>query len=381
MLADPPHLSRHQSTPSTPPLSSSCFSHRSARLKTSNPSYHRNQQYSIIGLTNAAGTLVERYSYTAYGTLGIYDASGTVRTTSTYANRYTYTGREYDPDLNLYHFRARWYDPAMGVFLSRDPFHFVDGYNLYRLYIGLYGRDPLGLWRLQEDQDDKPTDKCKPMEYFAYLYKKMKQKQRDQWKGGGSMMLNGCIGATLSSLGYGDNAYDLNDGGKVIVPLDNCYDTLEKAKTRAATMNEEELCSSDESKCNIFGTPRTAKVIGFAFWDWAPGEPENPDGSGKPELPNELPKSPDGEGVNLTDCWPAILSYRGEGYFNFDFWYFHGGDNGYCVGANQGVTENTKMTVYVRSEELVVKLFEEYKEKKRFNKFYYCAVCEAPYDK
>ena len=52
--------------------------------------YHRNQQYSIIGLTNAAGTLVERYSYTAYGTLGIYDASGTVRTTSTYANRYTY---------------------------------------------------------------------------------------------------------------------------------------------------------------------------------------------------------------------------------------------------------------------------------------------------
>ncbi|MBL8855511.1 MAG: hypothetical protein JNK57_16205 [Planctomycetaceae bacterium] len=30
------------------------------------------------------------YSYTAYGTLGIYDPSGTVRTTSTYANRYTY---------------------------------------------------------------------------------------------------------------------------------------------------------------------------------------------------------------------------------------------------------------------------------------------------
>ncbi len=146
MLADPPHLSRHQSTTSTPPLSSSCFSHRSARLKTSNPSYHRNQQYSIIGLTNAAGTLVERYSYTAYGTLGIYDPSGTVRTTSTYANRYTYTGREYDPDLNLYHFRARWYDPATGGFISRDPLGYVDGMSMYRGYFGVQGRDYSGTW-------------------------------------------------------------------------------------------------------------------------------------------------------------------------------------------------------------------------------------------
>ncbi|MBL8890296.1 MAG: RHS repeat protein [Planctomycetaceae bacterium] len=107
--------------------------------------YHRNQQYSIIGLTNAAGTLVERYSYTAYGTLGIYDSSGTVRTTSTYANRYTYTGREYDADLNLYHFRARWYDPATGGFISRDPLGYVDGMSLYRGYFGLELMDPHGL--------------------------------------------------------------------------------------------------------------------------------------------------------------------------------------------------------------------------------------------
>ncbi len=106
--------------------------------------YHRNQQYSIVGLTNAAGTLVERYSYTAYGTLGIYDASGTVRTTSTYANRYTYTGREWDADLRLYHFRARWYDPATGGFISRDPLGYVDGMSLYRGYFGVKGVDPTG---------------------------------------------------------------------------------------------------------------------------------------------------------------------------------------------------------------------------------------------
>ncbi len=106
--------------------------------------YHRNQQYSIVGLTNAAGTLVERYTYTAYGTLGIYAANGTVRTTSSYNNRYTYTGREYDPDLKLYHFRARWYDPATGGFISRDPLGYVDGSSLYRAYFAPGSVDPSG---------------------------------------------------------------------------------------------------------------------------------------------------------------------------------------------------------------------------------------------
>jgi len=114
------------------------------RVKTSQTYYHRNQQYSIVGLTNAAGTLVERYTYNAYGTLGIYAANGTVRTSSTYANRYTYTGREWDAELRLYHFRARWYDPATDGFVSRDPLRYVDGMSLYRGYFVPYGTDPSG---------------------------------------------------------------------------------------------------------------------------------------------------------------------------------------------------------------------------------------------
>jgi len=81
---------------------------RAVSPKTVQPRYHRNQQFSIVGLTNAAGTLVERYTYTAYGTLSIHAPSGTSRSSSSYSNRYTYTGREWDPDLGLYHFRARW---------------------------------------------------------------------------------------------------------------------------------------------------------------------------------------------------------------------------------------------------------------------------------
>jgi RHS repeat-associated protein len=99
-----------------------------------------------VGLTNAAGTLVERYTYTAYGTPGIYAANGTVRTSSTYANRYTYTGREWDAELRLYHFRARWYDPSTGGFISRDPLGYVDGMSLYRGYFGIQGRDYSGMW-------------------------------------------------------------------------------------------------------------------------------------------------------------------------------------------------------------------------------------------
>ena len=104
-----------------------------------------------MALTNAAGTLVERYTYSAYGTLGIYDANGTVRSSSTYANRHTYTGREWDGDLRLYHFRARWYDPATGGFVTRDPLGYVDGMSLYRGYFGVQFIDAYGLWIVNRD--------------------------------------------------------------------------------------------------------------------------------------------------------------------------------------------------------------------------------------
>ena len=53
--------------------------------------YHRNQQYSIIALTDGVGAISERYAYSAYGELTVPDGSGTVQSGSD--NRYTYTGR------------------------------------------------------------------------------------------------------------------------------------------------------------------------------------------------------------------------------------------------------------------------------------------------
>ena len=106
------------------------------------------QQYSITALTDSLGTIKERYAYDAYGGLSIFDGSGTARTSTAEGNRYTYTGREWDEVLGLYHYRARIYLSQLGRFGSRDPIGYKGSFlNLYR-YVSctpLNGRDPLGL--------------------------------------------------------------------------------------------------------------------------------------------------------------------------------------------------------------------------------------------
>ena len=110
--------------------------------------FHRNQQYSITAITDGSGAISERYAYSAYGTPTITDASGTARTLSAVGNRYSYTGREWDETLALYHYRARIYDSVAGRFVSRDPIGFEGSpWNLYE-YVGsasLSKLDPSGL--------------------------------------------------------------------------------------------------------------------------------------------------------------------------------------------------------------------------------------------
>ncbi|TWT80045.1 tRNA(Glu)-specific nuclease WapA precursor [Planctomycetes bacterium CA13] len=107
--------------------------------------YHRGQQYSIIALTDGGGLVKERYAYDAYGTPTTLDAAGTALTTSAEDNRYTYTGREYDEALGLYHYRARMYDSGAGRFCSRDPIGFLGGsFGLYSNVFVLGDTDPSG---------------------------------------------------------------------------------------------------------------------------------------------------------------------------------------------------------------------------------------------
>jgi RHS repeat-associated protein len=116
---------------------------------TSPPRSQCSQQYSITALTDSSGNIKERYAYSAYGELTITDGSGTVRSATAEGNRYTYTGREWDEDAELYHYRARVYDPLSGRFSSRDPIGYEGSpWNLYAYVASdpTNGVDPTGMY-------------------------------------------------------------------------------------------------------------------------------------------------------------------------------------------------------------------------------------------
>jgi len=67
---------------------------------------------NVNALTNSAGSTVETYAYSPYGTQS---PSGST------ANPLTYGGQQYDSSTGLYYDHARYYDPTSGRFLSPDP--------------------------------------------------------------------------------------------------------------------------------------------------------------------------------------------------------------------------------------------------------------------
>jgi RHS repeat-associated protein len=90
-------------------------------------------------LTDASGTVTFSFGYDSFGNV-----------TSGSATRYTYTGRERDPDTGLMYYRARWYDPQMGRFISEDPIGFHGGEIDLYVYVrnnATRFHDPLGLRR------------------------------------------------------------------------------------------------------------------------------------------------------------------------------------------------------------------------------------------
>ncbi len=133
--------------------------------------YHPDGLGSIAALTDATGAVVERYEYDAFGTPQlIWPTPASLTQLSSVGNRFFFTGREYDQETGLYHYRARTYSPKLGRFLQRDPLGYLPDVNLYR-YVGSVGKplpyfksinetnaylyagnnpitriDPLGLW-------------------------------------------------------------------------------------------------------------------------------------------------------------------------------------------------------------------------------------------
>ena len=70
-----------------------------------------------------------------------------MRSASSYANVYTYTGRQLDTETGLHYFRARFFAAQLGRFCGRDPVEYVDGYSMYLAAFVPNDLDPFGQQR------------------------------------------------------------------------------------------------------------------------------------------------------------------------------------------------------------------------------------------
>jgi RHS repeat-associated protein len=78
---------------------------------------------SITSLSSPAGAILGTYIYDSFGNV--------TNSTGTLENPFQFTGREFDPETNLYYNRTRYYNPNTGRFVSEDPIHFKGGINFY----------------------------------------------------------------------------------------------------------------------------------------------------------------------------------------------------------------------------------------------------------
>jgi RHS repeat-associated protein len=91
---------------------------------------------------DGSGDLLNHIDYDSFGQIIAQSNAGA-------GDRFTYTGREFDFEINLYYYRARFYDPVLGRFINQDPLGFDAGDpNLYRYVFNspLTTTDPSGLF-------------------------------------------------------------------------------------------------------------------------------------------------------------------------------------------------------------------------------------------
>lgn len=76
--------------------------------------YHGDHLGSSSVVTDAKGDVITRIAYLPYGEIDHINSPGADTVT------FKFTGQEYDPEAELYNYKARYYDPVIGLFTSAD---------------------------------------------------------------------------------------------------------------------------------------------------------------------------------------------------------------------------------------------------------------------
>ncbi|MBI5155092.1 RHS repeat-associated core domain-containing protein, partial [Candidatus Poribacteria bacterium] len=109
--------------------------------------YLRDHLGSVVAIANGDGDIVESYEYEPYGQPTIIGVDGDSVPDSAVGNRFLFIGREWDPGLDMYHFRYRTYSPRASRLMQGDPIGLRGGWNWYA-YVGgnpVMAVDPMGL--------------------------------------------------------------------------------------------------------------------------------------------------------------------------------------------------------------------------------------------
>jgi RHS repeat-associated protein len=88
--------------------------------------------WNVVALTNTSGVVQERYTYSSFGKLNVFDVSFTPKTVSTCNLTRSFTGQVLDNETGLMLYRNRVYHPTLGRFLQRDPIGYFVLTNIIR---------------------------------------------------------------------------------------------------------------------------------------------------------------------------------------------------------------------------------------------------------
>jgi RHS repeat-associated protein len=126
--------------------------------------------WNVVALTNTSGVVQERYTYSSFGKLNVFDAAFVPKSASTYNLTRSFTGQVLDNETGLMLYRNRGYHPTLGRFIQRDPIGYEDRINIYE-YVYNSPNNIVDILGLQGSKGAGGKENIRPSEIPAHWTK------------------------------------------------------------------------------------------------------------------------------------------------------------------------------------------------------------------